>query len=173
MIDICKCFGPLASAVMNGRLMSVVCAELSSFLAFSQASCSRCRAIVSLRRSMPCSFLNSSATWLISTSSKSSPPRCVSPLVRDDAEHAVGHFEDRDVERAAAEVEHADRFFAFLVEAVGQRRGGRLVDDAGHFQAGDLAGVLRGLPLGVVEVGRHGDHGLVHLVAQDRPRPLP
>ena len=31
---------------MNGRLMSVELAELSSFLAFSQASCSRCRAIV-------------------------------------------------------------------------------------------------------------------------------
>ena len=40
---ICKCFGPLASAVMNGRLMSVDCAELSSFLAFSQASCKRCK----------------------------------------------------------------------------------------------------------------------------------
>ena len=86
--------------------------------------------------------------------------------MRDDAEHAVGHFEDRDVERAAAEVEHADRFFALLVEAVGQRRGGRLVDDAGDFQAGDLAGVLGRLPLGVVEVRRHRDDGLVHLVAE-------
>ena len=53
---------PLASAVMNGRLMSVDCRALSSFLAFSQASWSRCRAIGSLRRSMPCSRLNSSAT---------------------------------------------------------------------------------------------------------------
>ena len=93
--------------------------------------------------------------------------------MRDDAEHAVGHFEDGDVERAAAEVEHDDRFFALLVEAVGQRGGGRLVDDAGDFEAGDLAGVFGGLPLGVVEVGRHGDDGLVHLVAQDRLRPLP
>ena len=59
---ICKCFGPLASAVMNGRFRSVDWAELSSFLAFSQASWSRCRAIVSLRRSMPYCFLNSSAT---------------------------------------------------------------------------------------------------------------
>ena len=76
------------------------------------------------------------------------------------------HFEDGDVERTAAEVEHADRFFALLVEAVGQRGRGRLVDDAGDFQAGDLAGVFRRLTLGVVEVGRHGDDGLVHLVAQ-------
>ena len=30
---------------------------------------------------MPCSFLNSSAMWLIRASSQSSPPRWVSPLV--------------------------------------------------------------------------------------------
>ena len=84
----------------------------------------------------------------------------------DDLEHAVGHFEHRDVERAAAEVEHDDLLVLLLVEAVGQRRRGRLVDDARDFEAGDLAGVFGRLPLGVVEVGRHGDDGLVHLVAQ-------
>ena len=40
----------------------------------------------------------------------------------DDAEHAVGHFQHRHVERAAAEVEDDDLLFALLVEAVGQRR---------------------------------------------------
>ncbi len=56
-----KCFGPLASAVMNGRLTSV-CDELeSSIFAFSAASFRRCRASLSSRRSMLCSFLNSSA----------------------------------------------------------------------------------------------------------------
>ena len=35
---ISKCFGPSAVAVMNGRLMFVVVAEESSFLAFSAAS---------------------------------------------------------------------------------------------------------------------------------------
>ena len=43
---------------------------------------------------------------------------------------AVADFEDRDVERAAAEVEDGDRLVLLLVEAVRQRRGGRLVDDA-------------------------------------------
>jgi hypothetical protein len=51
-------------------------------------------------------------------------------------------FEDRDVERAAAEVVDGDRLVLLLVEAVGERRRGRLVDDAHHFEAGDLAGVL-------------------------------
>ena len=90
----------------------------------------------------------------------------MSPLVEITRNTPSAHFEDRDVERTAAEVEHADLFLALLVEAVGQRGRGRLVDDAGDFEAGDLAGVFGGLALGVVEVGRDGDHGLVDLVTE-------
>ena len=76
-------------------------------------------------------------------------------------EHAVGEVQDGDVEGAAAQVEHEDALVgAALVEAVGERRGGGLVDDALDVQAGDLAGVLGGLALGVVEVGRDGDDGV-------------
>ena len=85
---------------------------------------------------------------------------------REDLEDAVADVEDRDVERAAAEVEDGDLLVLLLVEAVGQGRGGRLVDDPRDLQAGDLAGVLGGLALGVVEVGRHGDDGLADLVAE-------
>ncbi len=53
-----------------------------------------------------------------------------------------------------------------LVEAIGERGRGRLVDDAQHFEAGDLAGVLGGLTLGVVEVGGNGDDGLLDLLAE-------
>ena len=54
-----------------------------------------------------------------------------------------------------------------LLEAVGERGRRRLVDDAQHFKAGDAAGVLGRLALGVVEVGGHGDDGLRHLLAEE------
>ena len=72
-------------------------------------------------------------------------------------EDALAELEDRDVEGAAAEVPDEDRLVGFLVEAVGERGRGRLVDDADDVQAGDLAGVLRRLALRVVEVRRDGD----------------
>ena len=56
---IVRCFGPVASAVMNGRLISVSSSVESSILAFSAASFRRCSAIWSFETSMPCSFLNS------------------------------------------------------------------------------------------------------------------
>src|SRR5205085_3411594 len=75
-------------------------------------------------------------------------------------------LEDGDVERAAAEIVDGDRFVLLLVETVGERRRGRLVDDAKHVQSGDLAGVLRRLPLRVVEVGRDGDNRVGDLLAE-------
>jgi hypothetical protein len=62
-------------------------------------------------------------------SSKSSPPRCVSPAVDKHAEHPVVDAQDRDVEGAAAKVVHKDRAILGAVDAVGQRRGRRLVDE--------------------------------------------
>ena len=72
-------------------------------------------------------------------------------------EDAVFDAEDRDVERAAAQVVHRDDAGVPLVEPVGERRGRRLVDDPQHVEAGDASGVARGGPLRVVEVRRHGD----------------
>ena len=163
---ICKCFGPLASAVMNGRLMSVVLAELSSFLAFSQASCKPLQGHRVLAQVDAVLLLE-----LVGDVVDQHFVEVVAAQVRiavgaDHAEHAVGHFQHRDVERAAAQVEDHDLLVLFPIQAVGQGRGRRLVDDPRDFQPGDLAGVFGGLPLGVVEIGRHGDHGLVHLVAQ-------
>ena len=77
---------------------------------------------------------------------------------RLDLDDAVADLEQRHVERASTEVEHQDRLLLLaLVEAVGERCRGRLVDDAQHVEACDLAGLLGGLALGVVEVRRHRD----------------
>ena len=81
-------------------------------------------------------------------------------------EHAVADLQDRHVERAAAKVIDRDGAGLLLVEPVGERGRGRLVDDAQHFKAGDLAGVLGGLALRVVEVGRNGDDRLGDLLAE-------
>ena len=84
------------------------------------------------------------------------------------ASSAAGHFQYGHVKRTATQVEDDDLLVLLLVQSVGQCRGGRFVDDAHHLQTGDLARVLGGLTLRVVEVGRHRDDGLVHLVTQIR-----
>ena len=53
------CFGPVLSAVINGRLISVCSADESSILAFSAASFNLCSASLSVFKSIPLSFLNS------------------------------------------------------------------------------------------------------------------
>ncbi len=87
-----------------------------------------------------------------------------------DFEDAVLQLQDGDVEGAAAQIVDGDDAFLALVETVGQRGRGRFVDQAQHFEPGDAAGVARGLPLRVVEVGRHGDDGFRH---RSRPDALP
>ena len=85
-------------------------------------------------------------------------------------ERPVAELEHGHVERAAAEVEDEDRLVGLLVEAVRERGGRRLVDDAEDVEAGDLAGVLRRLALGVVEVRGDGDDGVRDLLAEVRLR---
>src|SRR5207244_264176 len=91
----------------------------------------------------------------------------VVPVRRLDLEDALAELEHRDVERPAAEVEDENRLvLALLVEPVRERGRGRLVDDPEDVEAGDLAGVLGRLALGVVEVGGHGDHRVVDRLAE-------
>ena len=85
---------------------------------------------------------------------------------RLDLEQALRELEDGDVERAAAEVEDEDGLLLLLLEPVGERRRRGLVDDPEDVEPGDLAGVLRRLTLRVVEVGRDGDDGIRHRLAE-------
>ena len=88
---------------------------------------------------------------------------------RLDLEDAIADLEHRDVERAAAEVEDEDRLvFGALLEAVGERRRRRLVDDAQDLEPGDRARLLGGGALGVVEVRGNGDDRLRDRVAEIR-----
>jgi hypothetical protein len=106
---------------------------------------------------------------------------------REDLEHAVLEAEEGDIEGATAEVVDGDDLgrvvagggcrrsaagggqgerrcaagrFGAGADAVGQGRGGGLVDDAQDLKAGGGAGVAGGLALGVVEVRGDGDDGL-------------
>ena len=83
-------------------------------------------------------------------------------------EDAVVQLEDRDIERAAAEIVDRDDAFLALVESVGERGGGGLVDQAQNFESCDAPGIARGLPLRVVEVSGDSDDGF-----RDRRRPAP
>uniref|UniRef100_A0A7C9ADP3 Uncharacterized protein n=1 Tax=Opuntia streptacantha TaxID=393608 RepID=A0A7C9ADP3_OPUST len=76
-----KCFAPEASALINGRLMSVCDVDESSILAFSAASRSLCRARRSFLKSIPSVLLNSDTKNSNKVLSKSSPPKNVSPFV--------------------------------------------------------------------------------------------
>ena len=79
---------------------------------------------------------------------------------------AIPHFDDRDVKGTASQVVDHNELIGVLPQAVGQSGGGRLIDDALHFQTGDAAGVLGGLALSIGEVGGNGDDCLAHRLAQ-------
>ena len=83
-------------------------------------------------------------------------------------EDTIANVQDRHVKRAAAEIVDGDVLVLLLVETVSQRGRRRLVDDPQDIQAGDFPGVFRSLPLTVIEVRRHSDHGLGDLLTQIR-----
>jgi hypothetical protein len=116
-------------------------------------------AILSLDRSTPVVFLTVVSRWLDDALVPVVATEAVvtaGGLDLDGREAVVGvlaDLEEGDVEGAATEVEDEDELVLLaLVQAVGQRGRGRLVDDAQDVEARDLAGLLGGLALGVVEV---------------------
>ena len=64
------------------------------------------------------------------------------PGGRLDLDDFLADVEQGDVEGAAAQVEHEDGLVALLVQGVGERGRGRLVDDPQDLEAGDLTGLL-------------------------------
>ena len=116
--------------------------------------------IAAPRRNSGCAPMSAIKPSMIADT-KSSPPRKLSPAVARTSITPSKHLQERDVEGAAAEIENQDAASPpGLVQAVGERRGGRLVEQALDLEPGELAGGAGRLALGVVEIGRHGDDGL-------------
>ena len=95
---------------------------------------------------------------------------------REDLEDVAVEIEQRAVERAAAEVVDGDALVAGTTEAVGERGGRRLVEDAEDLETGDAAGDLRRRALELVEVRGDRDDGALDRAAErglgDLPRAL-
>ncbi|MNN16386.1 NAD-specific glutamate dehydrogenase [compost metagenome] len=80
---------------------------------------------------------------------------------------AVEQFQDRNVEGAAAQVQHEDAsFFVALLQAIGQRCSRGLVDQSFDADAGQFSRCTRGFALCIGEIGRNADDGLFDLVAE-------
>ena len=82
--------------------------------------------------------------------------------------YAITNLKDRHVKRTTTEVVDNNLAGFAPVKTIGKRRCGRLVDDPQHFQPGNLAGILCGLPLRIIEIGRYSDNRLGHRFAKKR-----
>src|SRR6266436_4501438 len=81
-------------------------------------------------------------------------------------------FQDGNIKRAAAEIVDGHAATLFFMQAVGERRGSRLVDETENFQTGDFAGVFGGLALRVVKIRRYGDDRAIDGFPEERFRPV-
>ena len=88
-------------------------------------------------------------------------------------ENAVLNRQQRHIEGTATQIENQNVLLtALLVQTVSDSGRSGLVDDTHHVQSSNHSSVLRSLTLGVVEVGRHRNHSVLHLLAQIRLRNL-
>ena len=75
-----------------------------------------------------------------------------------DLEDTLFNSQERNIESSSTEIEDENVTFTndLLVETIGNGGGSRLFDDTENVQTGDGSGILGGLTLRIVEVGRHG-----------------
>lgn len=84
-----------------------------------------------------------------------------------DLEHAVLDLEDGDIESSTTKIIDSNDGVLGLVQTIGKSSGSGLVHHTEDVQTSDLTGILGGLTLGVVEVGRDGDNGVLHLLSEE------
>jgi hypothetical protein len=158
--------------MMKGRLISVSRALDSSHLAFSAASLRRWqRHLVLAQVDLLCSRAKSRHQPVDDAAVEVLAAEERVARGRQHLEDAVGDLEDRDVERAAAEVVHRDAACRWLFAvAVGQRGGGGLVDDADDVEAGDRPASLVAWRWASLKYAGTVITALVDLLAQCTPR---
>src|SRR5687768_11372598 len=79
---------------------------------------------------------------------------------REYFKHSVVYFEDRDIERTAAEIVDGNFFTLVFAEPIRERRRCRLVNDSLDLETGNLSCITSRLALHIVEVRRHRDDRL-------------
>src|ERR1700738_4099112 len=100
---------------------------------------------------------------------------CVAVGGKDLIDVAVAggdELQDGNIESAAAEIVDGHAATLFFVQAVGERGGGWLINEAQNFATGDFAGVFGSLALRVVEISGHGDDRAVDGFTEERFRPV-
>merc|ERR1719379_1136813 len=85
---------------------------------------------------------------------------------RNNLEDAVVNRQKRNVECTAAKVVDKDVLLGLLVKTVRDGRSSGLVDDPENLKACNRSGVLGRLALRIVEIRRHGDDRVLHLLAE-------
>mmetsp|Transcript_89975 Transcript_89975/g.176154 ORF Transcript_89975/g.176154 Transcript_89975/m.176154 type:complete len:251 (-) Transcript_89975:41-793(-) len=82
-------------------------------------------------------------------------------------EDALLDGKKRHIEGSSSKIEDKHVLLGtLLVKTVGNGSGGRLVDDTKHVKTRDDTGILGSLALGVVEISRDGDDGVLHLATK-------
>ena len=81
-------------------------------------------------------------------------------------EDTATQLQDGNIKGPAAKIKDSDFLVLLFLQAIRQGSGSGLVDNAPDVQPGDLAGILGGLPLGIIKVGRGGNDGIGYLGPQ-------
>ena len=85
-------------------------------------------------------------------------------------DHAVADFDERHIKRTAAEIIDQYLLRLSVIQTIGKRRRGRLVDDAQNIQPRNASGIARRLTLAVRKIRRYGDDRLRNRLTQKRFR---
>jgi hypothetical protein len=83
-----------------------------------------------------------------------------------DLEYTAGDLKNGDIESTSTKIVDSDNAVV-LLKTVGKSGGGRLVDHTHDVETRNLTGVLGGLTLLIVEVGRDSDNGVLQGLANE------